>query len=247
MFAKTLLFVSLASLALTAMANAQECMPRPNFVARSWSPYWGHNVVFIGTVTESENVDDSSVARLVVDKVYRGSLGNAVQIHSQGKYFVVGHKYFVYAGQSAAGQMGITFPCGDTRPLEEAADDVAYAEDIAAGKLGTRIYGWVQNTRSPTLPMVGLEVKIRSKKNKFVTKTDEKGLYIFKDIPSGTYSIQVYVPRELDNIFPKRGIATVDASSTTVPSGISAFLTPGIAAPLQSPSTRWANINFRVQ
>jgi hypothetical protein len=226
----------LANFAVSA-ANAQECIPGLFFASRS--PYWNCNVVFIGTATASESMDDHAVAQLKVEKIYRGSLDDSVQVSSQMKSFVVGQKYFVYAWQDPSGKLSITSPCGDTKALETAADDVEYAEDIAAGKLGTRIYGWAIKSFQNE-PLVGAVVKIKSKKNTFSTKTDGKGIYVFKEIPTGTYSVEIDQPKGLHLLPTANNTAIIDATATTVPT-VPLFLSPGPAKKL---SSRWFNINF---
>jgi hypothetical protein len=189
-------------------------------------------------------MNDHAVAQLKVEKIYRGSLADSVQVSSQMKYFVVGQKYFVYAWQDPSGKLSITFPCGDTKAMETAADDVEYAEDVAAGKVGTRIYGWVYAIRSfQNEPLVGAVVRIKSKKNKFSTKTDDKGTYVSKEIPTGTYSVEIDPPKGLHLFTKPNNTAIVDATATTVPN-LPLFLSPGLGLPTKKLSSRWFNINF---
>ena len=83
--------------------------------------------------------------------------------------------------------------------LKDAKDDIEYAEEIAAGKLGTRIYGLVTQSIVGNLqqffPLAEIEVTIKSKKNTFAAKTDESGKYNFKNVPTGEYKITAKVPQ----------------------------------------------------
>jgi hypothetical protein len=185
------------------------------------SPYWRANFVFTGvvekftadnkiippnemTVTDSYQPVFNSV-RFAVEKNYRGAAGKFVEITSSFN-FKEGEKYFVYA---VTGKDGKVYQldngeCG--KPpilLEDAKDDLEYAEEIAGGKLGTQISGFVYEvsqrlgTPRQKIPLAGIEVTIKGERNSLTTRTDEKGKYIFKNIPPGEYKITASTPKDL--------------------------------------------------
>ena len=173
-------------------------------------PYWRADLVFTGVVEKfSEDtrsrpapgemfVTDTyrpvfNVVRLAVEKKYRGVLGDSVELVSSFP-FNTGERYFVYA---VAGKDGNIYQldngfCG--RPpllLKDAKDDMEYAEEIAAGSSGTRIFGtvvedlWRLGTARESVPQSGVEVTIKGKRGSFATRTNKEGKYLFKNVPAG--------------------------------------------------------------
>jgi hypothetical protein len=101
-----------------------------------------------------------------------------------GYPFKEGERYFVYAGRRDGGKLLVSL-CGPTVLLKDAAEDLEYVKDIDSGKSGTRIFGSVHqaNNRNSFVPLSGIEITIKGKKNMFKTETDDNGRYVFKDIP----------------------------------------------------------------
>lgn len=209
------------------------CMPIAGYQD---SPYWRANFVFTGvvekftadnkiippneiTITDSYQPVFNSV-RFAVEKNYRGTAGKNIEITSSFN-FREGEKYFVYAIKGKDGKIYQldNGECG--KPpilLKDAKDDLAYAEEIAEGKLGTQIYGFVfedfqrLGSQRENIPLADIKVTIKSEKNFFTTRTDEKGKYIFKNIPPGEYKITASTPNGLrekphnDSYFYQRGL-----------------------------------------
>ena len=180
-------------------------------------PYWSANFVFTGVV-EKFTADKQAVlaasqitisdtytpvhnlVKLAVEKNYRGNTGKTIEIISSFN-FKEGERYFIYALPSKDGKIYQLDDGECGKPpilLKDAKDDIEYAEEIAAGKLGTRIYGSVTQSALGTLqqifPLAEIEVTIKSKKYTFTTKTDSDGKYIFKNIPIGKYEITAKIP-----------------------------------------------------
>ena len=156
----------------------------------------------------------NSVVVFKIEKIYRGVLSKFIEISTSSK-FQEGQPYFVYAvrGKDAKLYKMDDGYCG-TPPilLKNAAEDLEYAEDIAAGKLGTRIYGFVIEDKwelfksQENVPLEGIEVTIQNKEYRFTTKTNEKGKYMFKNIPVGLYEVNAQIPSGLRDRkkFPKK-------------------------------------------
>ncbi len=189
-------------------------------------PYWRANFVFTGVV-EKFTADKNTVSpgdiittdsyrpvynsvRFTVEKKYRGTVDKDIEITSSFN-FKEGGKYFVYA---VTGKDGKIYQldngeCGAPPVLlENAKDDLEYAEEIAAGKTGTRIFGSVfedaqrLGTQRQNVPLENVEVTIKSQKDSFTTRTDKKGKYIFKNIPPGEYKISTSTLKSLREKVP---------------------------------------------
>ncbi len=211
-----LLLWSVILIAGTSQTYGQRaCIP---IVGYQDLPYWRADSVFIGTVvkftpdtktiprdkilvTDSYQHVDNSV-RFAVQKKYRGKIGKNIEIVSTFN-FKEGEQYFVYAinGKDQKVYQLDNRECG--RPpmvLKDAQEDLEYAEEIAEGKLGTRIFGFVFEDHQTlgaarqNIPLENIEVTIRSEKHSFSTKTDEKGKYLFTDIPPAEYNITAATP-----------------------------------------------------
>lgn len=160
-----------------------------------------------------------NLVRFNVEEKYRGNIGEKIEIVSSFN-FNEGERYFVYASPGNDGKIYQldNGECG--KPpilLTNAKDDTEYAEEIASGKIGTRIFGSVGEDRwrmwepRQYVPLANVEVTIKSKKHSFTTKTDEKGKFVFKDIPPAEYRITAPTPKGLherilnnSNFFPER-------------------------------------------
>ncbi|MFT3743898.1 MAG: carboxypeptidase-like regulatory domain-containing protein [Pyrinomonadaceae bacterium] len=180
-------------------------------------PYWQATNVFIGSV-DKVTIEDpeeklsglsssatnlrKSIVRFAVAKQFRGELGSMVEVGTTSQ-FNEGESYFVYAIRGNDGKLfkvsdGV---CGMRPiPLKDAQDDIEYAEDIATGKIGTRIYGIVTKDSQETvktpfrnIPMPDISVTIRNENETYTTFTDSSGKFVFKNVPKGTYDISVAV------------------------------------------------------
>lgn len=170
----------------------------------SFSPYWSSATVFTGQVESIETSDREMVAKFTVEKVYRGALGNQVDIRTEvrhGYFFQKDERYFVYSGMKGKDGRLYVDMCSPTRSLASAGEDIEFAEDVAAGKRGTRIHGWVFEYR-PKLwtlrnnePAAGIKVTIKGPDGReSTTVTDEKGRYVFKELADGAYEVRAETP-----------------------------------------------------
>ncbi len=201
-------FLSLTiCLATSLAADAQgECLPA-HFLTGGPSdhPYWVSDIVFTGTAEKVIFDQDRKLVRFKIDRLYRGTAGESVEVYSLLSV-TEKEQYFVYAKNGSDGRLNILNdgPCG-TPPivLAKAGDELDYAEEVASGKSGTRISGviyedhWELGSRRRNVPIPDVEVTVRSKRNKFTTRTDANGKYIFKDIPVGQYHVTAHFPTGL--------------------------------------------------
>lgn len=190
-----LLFFSIEAAARDSIA----CLPQ----RQSFSPYWAATSVFTGVVDSVETGEKEIVAKFTVEKAYRGVTLANLEVATDVRHgypFQKGGRYFVYAWTGSGARLYVDI-CSPTKALENASEDIEYAEDIAAGKRGTRIHGTVYEYRNKlrevpqNLPLAGMKVTIRNENGgEFMTLTDEKGRYVFKEVADGTYTIKTEAP-----------------------------------------------------
>src|SRR5258708_11183603 len=152
------------------------------------SPYWRASFVFTGVVdkfvTDKKSVSPNgyfvsdtytpvfNLVRFTVEKKYRGNVEDKIEIISSFN-FKEGERYFVYALPGKDGKIYQldNGECG--KPpilLTDSKDDTEYAEEIASGKIGTRIFGSVFEDRQrwgeprQSIPLANVAVTINRKK-----------------------------------------------------------------------------------
>ena len=194
--------------------------------------YWNSENVFIGTAEklEVDNKTGSMKVTFSVERSVRGNNENTVEIFTSastascGYPFKQGERYFVYGRKGQDGKYHESL-CGPTTLLKDAEDDLEYVKDIEAGKLGTRIFGNVFDDRQPTtkdkraaVPLSGIGITIKSKKHKFRTLTDEKGNYLFKDIPKDNYQVFAELPEGYRELFTRQDLTEHFAGSCSISS-----------------------------
>lgn len=210
-------------------AYACTCKGRPQGVkgVQTCGYYWRTENVFIG-LAEKVEIDKkigSMKVTFAVEKSIRGTNEKAVEIFTNsstascGYPFKQGERYFVYGRKNTDGKFHESL-CGPTTLLKDAEDDLEYVKDIEAGKLGTRIFGSVYEDKQPTLkdkrtfePLSGIEITIKNKSREFKTLTDEKGNYLFKDIPKDQYQVFAKLPKGYRELFVRADLTEHFAGS----------------------------------
>lgn len=197
--------------------EACSCSGRPRGVKgiQTCGYYLRSENVFIGLAEkiEIDNKIGSMKVTFAVEKSIRGTTEKTVEIFTCsnqgccGYPFKQGERYFVYGRKGSDGKFHESL-CGPTVLLKDAEDDLAYVKDIEDGKLGTRIYGRVYEDRQPTSkdkrtfePLSNVEITIKSEQNEFKTLTDEKGNYLFKDVPKETFQVFARLPKNFRELF----------------------------------------------
>jgi protocatechuate 3,4-dioxygenase beta subunit len=178
------------------------------------SEYWGAEVVFSGLVTDiSDNLIEygegdhkgtytESRARFTIEENFRGAPGETIEVVSGPSSactyeYRQGERYFVYAHRSSDGKVRASI-FSRTRPLASAAEDIAYAHDMAGGENGARIVGLVQrlsvqNTTSygQLTPLADVRVMIEGANGqRWETSTDARGQFEVKGARPGTYVVR---------------------------------------------------------
>ncbi len=210
-----LLFAFFLCLAGNYQVTACDCAGRPQGVkgVQTCGYYWGSEDVFIGLAEKVEIDKYQMKVTFSVEKSIRGTEAKKVEVFTSsseascGYPFKQGERYLVYGRKGNDGKYQESL-CGPTTLLENAEDDLEYAKDIEEGKLGTRIWGNIYEDWQPTLkdkrtfePLSNIEITIESKANKFKIFTDEKGKYLFKDIPKDRYQVFAKLPKGYRELF----------------------------------------------
>lgn len=202
---------------LTGAYEADACSCKqsrtPDGTFEPCGPYWNSETVFTG-LAEKLAIDENGGMTVVfaVEKSIRGAGGEKIEIHTNedtagcGYPFKEGERYFVYARRAENGKLRVSL-CSPTVLLKDAEKDLAYVKEIEAGKLGTRLFGQIYEDRQPTVkdkrtfePLAGVEVTITGKKKKFRTVTDEKGFYLFRELPPDVYRVTAKFPEGVREI-----------------------------------------------
>jgi len=170
--------------------------------------------VFIGVVTDiSEKSVEygegdhkgtyiESVAHFKVEENFRGLQGETVEAVSGQRSACIyeyqrGERYFVYARRSSDGKLRASI-FSRTRPLASAAEDLAYAHDMAGGEKGARIVGLVQRlsvqnavTYRRLTPLADVRVTIEGVNGqRWEAMTDERGQFEVRGALPGAYVVR---------------------------------------------------------
>ena len=201
----------LAALALLVIAPPQEALACSCLRVRSepCEAAWRSGAVFAGTVRSIELVGDPSYpSKLVTIEIQRGFIDaspGTVQLITGlgtgdcGYGFVTGLRYLVYASKTSTGTLS-TESCSRTRPLEDAAEDVAYLETLAqAPPPGGRVSGRITHRQRDPFegdavdygPLQGVTVNVRGTSFSRDVSTDRDGRYDFTAVPVGMMTLTV--------------------------------------------------------
>lgn len=154
-------------------------------------------VVFVGTVGKVERIEDHRwETRFSVEQVFRGKPGKTavVSSHWTGATcdytgFTAGTRMLIYAGGSGT-TLGVS-GCSGTKPLDQAADDLAYLRHAIKTRTAT-VQGvvrlWDPRQSSEPVPRAGLEIRARG--TRYAARTGGDGAYRL-DLPPGTYTLDV--------------------------------------------------------
>jgi hypothetical protein len=206
---RVLVVLTLLVVVWTREASACSCGGVP---AAPCEVAWGSDAVFAGSVRSIEQVKDPDnppfSANLVTIEIERGFINaspGTIQITTGlgggdcGYGFVTGRQYLVYASKTQSGRLS-TGSCSRTRPLEDAAEDVAYLATLAqAPPAGGRVSGRItHHQREPfeaqTVdygPLQDVIVSLRGTSFSRDVTTDRDGRYEFAALPVGTMTLTV--------------------------------------------------------
>ena len=179
--------------------------------------YWSNDAVFTGQVVEISSATpdkpvylSQKVVHFSVDKAFKGVDDRTIDIitnpstPSCGYDFKQGQRYFVYAKRDKDGKLK-EWLCGPTVPLDAAARDLVYAEEVMSGgvKGGSIVGAVIRYERSDvkdygTRSLVsGVEVVLEQGEDLAKTMTNREGKYEFHGLSAGTYRVRAALPTGL--------------------------------------------------
>jgi hypothetical protein len=192
---------------------------------------WRAEAIFAGTVRSIESVDTITAdgpiqSDLVTFDVERGflnaKLGTIELVNESstcGYRFQKGRRYLVYAekAEETPSRLAATV-CSRTRPLEEAAEDIAYLSAIGQLAASGRVNGRVTRSHRDPFeehrvdygPVEGLVVNLRGDTFSRDATTDRDGRYEFTGVPPGKLLATLLVPPGFDARYLERELDLTD-------------------------------------
>lgn len=154
---------------------------------------------------EAEFAIKEKVFKFQVVEIFKGQLTKKTVDINVGSIngncyrpFSIGESYLVYADGNDEKSLYDEFYCGITTNLTDAQSQIYFIREFLKEKSNPQIYGSVsvteidKSTGEDTYVLKsGYKVILEGNKGNFEEVTDEKGLYRFKNIPSGKYKIKI--------------------------------------------------------
>jgi hypothetical protein len=139
-----------------------------------------------------------------------------------GYSFTVGKRYLVYAHKSSVGLVASI--CSRTRPIEQAAEDIAYLRTVPPRGTGGRLYGRINEWgRHPAEehgadygPLAGIQVTVDGLAMHKSTVTDAHGRYEVTDLPVGKAVVMIVPPAGFDSRYVRREFEIRDLRACSV-------------------------------
>lgn len=176
--------------------------------------FGGASAIFVGRAVEGEERKESKdkggkaatfllgKVHFVVEEAFIGIDGKEVDIYSDtksscGYWFEHGELYLVYA--YGGREKGLsTGQCTRTNRLAQAAEDLAFLQNLPPKGAGVRIFGSVY-TSAPNSNysegLAGIKVTAKDPQGRVFSKeTDDNGKYEFKGLKSGVYTVEAKLP-----------------------------------------------------
>ena len=159
-----------------------------------------------GQMSDGTNyVDGIKSTTMRVDQVFKGKLkiGDEM-IFGQGggadcvwtfEENDIGQKYLFYLGQSEKPTLWYAGTCGRSRPVQYAADDLLYLNNLNKVRNKSRISGTLRFYYATSESFAGRKIRITGPKGTHELKTDDNGVYEIYDLPAGRYIVEPEVPK----------------------------------------------------
>ena len=209
----TLYFIAsliVGSLAAETFASCIRITPGP-----PCQEYWRADAVFIGNAARVVRVPNETklaigpyvrvTTHFSVEEAFKGIDSTAVVFDSNDcPYpFKEGERYLVYARYNTyEKKLEVRISTTRTRPLSEAAEDLAYIRGLASAPMGSRIFGRVlqqgfKDTTVQVEPLPQVRVLLESNDERRETVSDRNGRYEFNNLSAATYRLRVEGPGHL--------------------------------------------------
>ncbi len=119
--------------------------------------------------------------------------------------FAENDTYLVFADRSSVNKDFLVYP-ERALPVNDASIAITYLHNLKTGKQSAILYGRVLRKvrqlgtffeETIERPIRNIKVEIQNEKGKFTSTTDEKGDYLFSEIPPGEYFIKYDLPDQV--------------------------------------------------
>ena len=136
--------------------------------------YTETELIFLGTVTELGKGQEAGVARMRIDKTYKGALKETVNLFDDGMcngpHLEVGQQYLMYTYDNGTGYLPAR-GCTRSRHVRFAKEDLAFLIGLSKAPATSRLLGQVSTLRSGVAseeraPAAGASVKIEGEGTK---------------------------------------------------------------------------------
>lgn len=179
------------------------------------------DVVFLGTVTQVENVPAAAGAPAAsaattryhfrIDEKYAGPELSEADVFSGGDdgdcafSFERGSQYIVFPNKAEDGHLFATI-CSNTRPASEGRALLPQLRAMRNGQRVASVFGVLRRSDPPLLapsddpddPLPHIKLKLRSKDDRFATSTGPDGVYSFYDVHAGEYRFTADLPARFE-------------------------------------------------
>lgn len=146
--------------------------------------------------------------RFKIENGFRGAEGETIDTFEHGTscdyHFKPGERYFVYAGRNAKDGRLYVSSCSATRTIDQASNDVAYAEGVKRNEPTPSIIGSVtRETRRKAneyrqfVAVEGVRVLADGPNKRTEAYTDSKGVFRFFGLEPGEYNIRALTSSDL--------------------------------------------------
>jgi len=159
-----------------------------------------------GRMSDGTNyVDGVKTTAMRVDQVFKGALkpgDEMIFLQGGGADCIwtfseddIGKKFLFYLKQHESFSRWMAGTCGRSRPVEYAADDLLYLNNLNKVRNKTRISGTVRFYDDASESLGGRRVRIIGPKGTQELKTDSNGVYEIYDLPAGRYFVEPEIPK----------------------------------------------------
>jgi hypothetical protein len=177
---------------LPSLAGCECAQPPPPCAA-----YAGTDLIFLGTVTELGKGQQSGIARMRIDKAYKGVKEKTVNLFDDGMcdgpHLEVGEQYLMYTSDTGTGYLPAR-GCTRSRHVRYAKEDLAFLNGLSKAPPTSKVFGLVTTVRWGSMfkegePAAGVAVEVEGQGKKRRGTTDQQGRYSFSGLMPGSYRV----------------------------------------------------------
>ena len=159
-----------------------------------------------GRVAEEDKYVDGVISTSMrVEQVFKGTLkvgDEMIFLQGGGANCIwtfhendIGKKFLFYLRRFEKSPRWIAMTCGRNKPVEYAADDLLYLNNLDKVRNKTRISGTLRFEYETNESRAGRKIRIVGTNGTREVKTDDNGVYEIYDLPAGRYFVEPEVPR----------------------------------------------------